>query len=114
MDHSQEFLPEGGLVQILHPFAGSIQQYAEEDEGQASDLVSGTRVIYELGMDRTGKMAVSSVRVVPAERRTLLPTERGRPTPARHSASLSPRPQNRLHLIGNLLAGEHAIQTGRL
>ena len=30
-----------------------------------------------------------------------------------HSASLSPRPQNRLHLIGNLLAGEHAIQTGR-
>ena len=30
-----------------------------------------------------------------------------------HSSSLSPRPQNRLHLIGNLLAGEHAIQAGR-
>jgi len=29
------------------------------------------------------------------------------------SVSLSPRPQNRLHLIGDLLAGEHAIQTGR-
>jgi len=37
------------------------------NQGQASDLVPGTRVIYELGMDRTGKMAASSVRVVPAE-----------------------------------------------
>lgn len=37
------------------------------NEGQASDLVPGTRVIYELGMDRTGKMAASSVRVVPPE-----------------------------------------------
>ncbi len=36
------------------------------NEGQASDLVPGARVIYELGMDRTGKMAASSVRVVPA------------------------------------------------
>ena len=35
------------------------------NEGQASDLVPGARVIYELGMDRTGKMAASSVRVVP-------------------------------------------------
>ena len=35
-------------------------------EGQASDLTPGTRVIYELGMDRTGKMAASSVRVAPA------------------------------------------------
>lgn len=35
------------------------------NEGQASDLVPGTKVIYELGMDRTGKMAASSVRVVP-------------------------------------------------
>ena len=37
------------------------------NEGQASDLVPGARVIYELGMDRTGKMAASSVRVVPKE-----------------------------------------------
>ena len=35
------------------------------NEGEASDLVPGARVIYELGMDRTGKMAASSVRVVP-------------------------------------------------
>ena len=37
------------------------------NQGQASDLVPGMRVIYELGMDRTGKMAASSLRVVPAE-----------------------------------------------
>ena len=37
------------------------------NEGQASDLVPGARVVYELGMDRTGKMAASSVRVVPAQ-----------------------------------------------
>lgn len=32
MNHFREFppLPKEGLVQILHPFAGSIQQYAEE------------------------------------------------------------------------------------
>lgn len=35
--------------------------------GQASDLVPGTKVVYELGMDRSGKIAASSVRVVPAE-----------------------------------------------
>ena len=35
------------------------------NEGQASDLVPGTKVVYELGMDRAGKMAASSVRVVP-------------------------------------------------
>lgn len=35
------------------------------NQGQASDLVPGARVVYELGMDRTGKMAASSVRVVP-------------------------------------------------
>jgi CspA family cold shock protein len=38
------------------------------NEGQATDLVPGTKVIYELGMDRTGKMAASSVRVVPPEK----------------------------------------------
>ncbi len=35
-------------------------------EGQASDLTPGAKVIYELGMDRTGKMAASAVRVPPA------------------------------------------------
>jgi CspA family cold shock protein len=34
-------------------------------EGLATDLRPGTRVIYELGMDRTGKMAASSVRIAP-------------------------------------------------
>jgi len=37
------------------------------NEGQASDLTPGTKVVYELGMDRTGKMAASSVRVVPPQ-----------------------------------------------
>jgi CspA family cold shock protein len=37
------------------------------NEGQASDLVPGAKVVYELGMDRTGKMAASSVRVVPPQ-----------------------------------------------
>jgi CspA family cold shock protein len=37
------------------------------NEGQASDLTPGAKVIYELGMDRTGKMAASSVRVVPPQ-----------------------------------------------
>ena len=35
-------------------------------EGLATDLRPGTRVLYELGMDRTGKMAASSVRIAPA------------------------------------------------
>ena len=37
------------------------------NQGQPTDLVPGARVAYELGMDRTGKMAAASVRVVPAE-----------------------------------------------
>ncbi len=36
-------------------------------EGLATDLRPGTRVFYELGMDRTGKMAASSVRVAPPQ-----------------------------------------------
>ena len=32
-------------------------------EGLATDLRPGARVMYELGMDRTGKMAASSVRI---------------------------------------------------
>lgn len=35
-------------------------------EGLATDLRPGTKVIYELGMDRTGKMAASSLRIAPA------------------------------------------------
>lgn len=36
-------------------------------QGQAADLVPGTRVAYELGMDRNGKIAASSVRVLTGE-----------------------------------------------
>jgi CspA family cold shock protein len=36
-------------------------------EGLATDLRPGARVLYELGMDRTGKMAASSLRIPPAE-----------------------------------------------
>ena len=32
-------------------------------EGDATALKPGTRVVYELGMDRTGKMAASSLRI---------------------------------------------------
>jgi CspA family cold shock protein len=35
-------------------------------EGLATDLRPGARVLYELGMDRTGKMAASSIRIAPA------------------------------------------------
>ena len=34
-------------------------------EGQASDLTPGAKVLFERGMDRTGKMAASAVRVAP-------------------------------------------------
>jgi len=34
-------------------------------EGLATDLRPGTRVLYELGMDRTGKVAASSIRIAP-------------------------------------------------
>jgi CspA family cold shock protein len=36
-------------------------------EGLATDLRPGTKVLYELGMDRTGKMAASSLRIAPPE-----------------------------------------------
>src|ERR1041385_8396635 len=36
-------------------------------EGLATDLRPGARVLYELGMDRTGKMAASSLRIAPPE-----------------------------------------------
>ena len=34
-------------------------------EGESTSLKPGTRVLYELGMDRTGKLAASSVRIAP-------------------------------------------------
>ncbi len=36
-------------------------------QGQSTDLVPGARVAYELGMDRTGKMAASAVRIRPTQ-----------------------------------------------
>jgi cold shock protein len=36
-------------------------------QGQSTDLVPGARVAYELGMDRTGKMAASAVRIRPPQ-----------------------------------------------
>jgi cold shock protein len=36
-------------------------------EGLATDLRPGTRLIYELGMDRTGKMAAASIRIAPEQ-----------------------------------------------
>ena len=36
-------------------------------QGQSTELVPGARVAYELGMDRTGKMAASAVRIRPPE-----------------------------------------------
>lgn len=33
-------------------------------QGQATDLVPGTKVAYDLGMDRNGKIAASSVRIL--------------------------------------------------
>jgi CspA family cold shock protein len=34
-------------------------------QGQATELVPGTRVSYDLGMDRNGKIAASSIRILP-------------------------------------------------
>ena len=36
-------------------------------QGTSADLVPGVKVSYDLGMDRTGKIAVSSLRIGPAE-----------------------------------------------
>jgi CspA family cold shock protein len=53
---------------FLRPEAGGRDVFfhiSRLTEGQASDLTPGAKVIYELGMDRTGKMAASGVRVAP-------------------------------------------------
>jgi CspA family cold shock protein len=36
-------------------------------QGQSTELVPGARVAYELGMDRTGKMAASAIRIRPPQ-----------------------------------------------
>ena len=36
-------------------------------DGDATELKPGTKVLYELGMDRTGKVAASSVRIAPPQ-----------------------------------------------
>jgi len=36
-------------------------------QGQSNELVPGAKVSYELGMDRNGKIAASSVRIIAAE-----------------------------------------------
>ena len=78
---------EGGAAQMGTQQTGSVVTYFEDkgfgflrpegggrdvffhisrlNEGQATDLVPGAKVIYELGMDRAGKMAASSVRIAP-------------------------------------------------
>ena len=34
-------------------------------QGQATELVPGTKISFDLGMDRNGKVAASSVRILP-------------------------------------------------
>jgi CspA family cold shock protein len=50
--------PEGGGRDVFF----HISRLAE---GAATDLKPGAKVLYELGMDRTGKMAASRVRIPP-------------------------------------------------
>ena len=52
--------PEGGGKDIFF-------HVSRLHQGQATYLVPGTRVSYDLGMDRNGKIAASSVRVLPTE-----------------------------------------------
>jgi len=52
--------PEGGGRDVFF-------HISRLSEGQATDLVPGTKVAYALGMDRTGKMAAATVRILPAE-----------------------------------------------
>jgi CspA family cold shock protein len=52
--------PEGGGKDIFF-------HVSRLHQGQATDLVPGARVSYDLGMDRNGKIAASSVRLLAAE-----------------------------------------------
>jgi len=78
---------EGGLDDTPQAQTGQVMTYFEEKgfgflrpdfggkdiffhisrlhEGQATDLVPGVKISYELGMDRNGKIAASSVRILP-------------------------------------------------
>ena len=80
--------PSGESEEAAPPQTGSVMTYFEEKgfgflrpdnggkdiffhisrlhQGQPTDLVPGTKVAYELGMDRNGKIAASSVKVLPA------------------------------------------------
>jgi len=50
--------PEGGGKDIFF-------HISRLTEGLATDLKPGQKVLYQLGMDRTGKVAASSVRIAP-------------------------------------------------
>jgi len=82
---SQNASAEAGSAEATGEHAGSVVTYFEDKgfgflrpegggrdvffhisrlaEGQATDLKPGAKVLYELGMDRTGKMAASRVRI---------------------------------------------------
>ncbi len=44
-------------------------------EGDATELLPGKRIVYELGMDRNGKIAASSIRFLPPEEEAPKPAE---------------------------------------
>ncbi len=50
--------PEGGGRDVFFHISRVV-------DAQATDLTPGTRVAFELGMDRTGKMAASMVKLAP-------------------------------------------------
>ena len=55
---------------FLRPDAGGRDVFfhiSRLSDGNATDLKPGARVLYELGMDRTGKMAASRVKIPPPE-----------------------------------------------
>src|SRR5258708_6715712 len=55
---------------FLRPDAGGRDIFfhiSRLQEGDATQVVPGARVFYDLGMDRNGKIAASSIRLVPAE-----------------------------------------------
>lgn len=88
----QAAAPAGENEESAPPQTGSVMTYFEEKgfgflrpdnggkdiffhisrlhQGQPTDLTPGTKVAYELGMDRNGKIAASSVRVLPAGEET--------------------------------------------
>ena len=98
---TQSSSAEGGEEQAYVPQVGSVMTYFEEKgfgflrpdgggkdiffhisrlhQGQATELVPGTKVAYELGMDRNGKIAASSVRILTPEELAPAATE---PPPA--------------------------------